>query len=78
MFRDYHWRRKMKEYEVQIEAEDEKGNKIELTEFVSYPNQPSTADGAVKEGVREAQAVDQVRRRKPHFRNIKAKWSRHV
>lgn len=68
----------MRAYKVYIEAEDEKGNKLEFVEIAEYPYRPTDHTGCVRESEREAKAVNQVRSRMPHLRNVKAKWSIHV
>lgn len=68
----------MRAYKVYIEAEDENGRKIEFVEIAEYPNRPTDLTGCVRESERETKAINQVRNRMPHLRNIKAKWSIHV
>lgn len=68
----------MRAYNVHIEAEDATGNKIEFVEVVEYPGRPLDSSGCVPEWEREAKGVAQVKRRMPHLRNVRAKWSIHV
>lgn len=64
-------------YKVCIEAEDQY-SKLEFIEIAEYPNNSKDRWGCVSESDREAKAIAQVRRRMPHLRNIRAKWSIHV
>lgn len=66
-------------YNVYIEAEDQHGNKIEFTEVAEYPDRSVHSRwDCVNESEREAKAIAQVKRRMPHLRNVRAKWSIHV
>lgn len=62
-------------YNVDIEAEDENGNKITFVEVASYEGM---VRGPVPEDEREAKAVQQVRARMPHLRSLRATHSSHV
>lgn len=68
----------MRAYKVHIVAEDSGGNEVTFVEIAEYPNRPTNLSGCVRECEREAKAVEQVRQRMPHLRNVRAKWSIHV
>lgn len=65
-------------YKVFIEAEDERGNRVEFVELVEYPDRRKDLSGCVHEQEREADAVQQVRSRMPRLRKIRATHSIHT
>jgi hypothetical protein len=64
-----------RKYNVNIVAQDEYNITIKFVETVSYEGQNR---GPVPEFEREEKAINQVRNRMPHLRNIQAKGSCHV
>jgi hypothetical protein len=65
-------------YKVNIEAEDGHGNKIKFIEIADYPDRSRSLCGCVHESEREAKAIEQVRERMPHLKNVRARGSIHV
>jgi len=59
-------------YDVYIVAEEKYGKEVKLTKRVYYPNNSKGPSGSVTESVREADAIRQVKKQKPHLQNVRA------
>ena len=68
----------MRAYNVRIVAETPTGTTVRFVEVIAFPTHATTVDGAVREPVREAGAIEQVRIKNPLLRNIRAEGSIHV
>ena len=67
--------REIRTYRVNIKAEDEKGDTLSFAKIVEYPHLPNDSSGAVREEVREADAIESAKLEAPWLRNVRAEGS---